>query len=79
MNFGLQVKAARTLLGWTKGKLAKESGLDTEVIASHEAGKHAASIDQSSAIRHALRKGGVELLDADQTGGLGVRLSLARK
>jgi transcriptional regulator with XRE-family HTH domain len=62
---GRVIKAARTLLGWSKAKLAHESGVSTWTIAqlerAHLAGKAHSRTAQK--LRHALEVGDIEFID----------------
>lgn len=70
-----QVKAARALLAWSQGDLAKASGVSEPTIKRLEAGDgdlggRASTVD---AIRSALVAAGVEFIP-ENGGGAGVRL-----
>jgi transcriptional regulator with XRE-family HTH domain len=74
--FVAQVRAARGLLGWSQTRLAKEAGISRPTVARLEMGQ-AGEVDMSGtieAIRDALDRAGVMLLDPDRSGGHGVRL-----
>ena len=69
-----QLRAARALLGWSREKLAEESGVSTLAIKSFET---RGSDPRQSTIwkwRRALEKAGVAFIDKDKEGGAGVRL-----
>jgi predicted transcriptional regulator len=70
-----QVKAARALLGWSQGQLARHSGVSEPTIARLEAadGKLGGRGETARKIVEALLKGGVEFID-ENGGGPGVRL-----
>ncbi len=70
-----QVKAARSLLGWSQADLAENANLSVPTIARLEAqdGPLGGRAGTAAAIRSALESAGVEFLDADN-GGAGVRL-----
>jgi len=62
---GRAIKAARTLLGWSKAKLARESGVSTSTIAQLEGGHGATKAHSRTAqkLRHALEVGDIEFID----------------
>ena len=70
-----QIKAARALLGWSQGDLAKHSSISEPTIARLEladgpiAGRHTTG----EKIRGALEKAGIQFID-ENGGGRGVRL-----
>lgn len=70
-----QVKAARALLGWSQGDLARESGVSDPTIKRLEAGDGALGgrNETGDKIRSALEAAGVEFI-AENGGGAGVRL-----
>ena len=70
-----QIKAARALLGWSQGDLAKHSSISEPTIARLESveGQVAGRARTAEKIRSALEKGGVEFID-ENGGGPGVRL-----
>jgi transcriptional regulator with XRE-family HTH domain len=57
-----QVKQARSLLGWTRDRLAGQSGLSPAIISHLEAGKRVATAPRLSSIRCALEDFGVEFI-----------------
>jgi transcriptional regulator with XRE-family HTH domain len=80
MIFVRQVKAARSLLGWSQDDLADKSGVSKPTIArletaDGELGGYAGTRDK---LIEALRAGGVEFI-AENGGGAGVRLRKAAK
>ena len=70
-----QVKAARALLGWSQGDLARRSGVSEPTIARLESieGKLGGRENTARKIRKAIETGGIEFIDEDG-GGAGVRL-----
>lgn len=70
-----QVKAARSLLGWSQGDLAEASGISVPTIARLESqdGDLGGRANTAAAIRAALEAAGVVFLDPNG-GGPGVRL-----
>jgi predicted transcriptional regulator len=65
-----QVKAARSLLGWSQGDLARESGVSEPTIARLESqdGELGGRADTSAKIRSALESAGVEFTNGDAPG-----------
>ena len=55
-----QVRAARALLGWSQGDLAKEAGLGITTIANCELERRQTSFKTMGAIREALERSGVQ-------------------
>lgn len=79
---GEQIRAARSLLGWTASDLAERSGVSYPTIQRMDAargpvgGRH----DTVEAIRKALEAHGVQFLEAGQVaGGVGVALKATGK
>ena len=70
-----QLKAARTLVGWSQEKLASAAGVSLPTIKRLEAVEGVLGGRETTAqkIRDALEKGGVEFID-ENGGGPGVRL-----
>lgn len=69
-----QIRAARTLLGWTQQKLADNAVVSLNAIARLEAGKVDSRMSTVSAVQKALEQGGVLFLSANHEVGEGVRL-----
>ena len=65
-----QVKAARSLLGWSQGDLAQASGVSIPTIKRLEAqdGDLGGRASTASAILEALRRAGVEFTNGDAPG-----------
>jgi len=71
---GNQLKAARSLIGWTQGQVAQAAGLSIPTVKRAEGeGALSASKKAVDAIRTALDSAGVEFI-AENGGGAGVRL-----
>ena len=70
-----QVKAARSLLGWSQADLARRSGISEPTIARLEAvdGELGGREETGRKIQSALETAGVEFID-ENGGGPGVRL-----
>jgi transcriptional regulator with XRE-family HTH domain len=60
---GAQLKAARTLLGWTQQRIAGELGISVSQIVSFEAGKSQLSVLQTSVLRRVREAAGIEFED----------------
>ena len=75
-----QVKAARALLGWSQGDLARRSGVSEPTIARLETldGPLAGRESTSRKIQIALEAGGVQFID-ENGGGPGVRLRKSQR
>jgi len=75
---GNQIRAARSLLGWTQAQVAEVTGLSVPTIKRAEgSGSISASQGAIDAIRAALETAGVEFI-AENGGGAGVRLRRRR-
>ena len=70
-----QLKAARTLVGWSQEDLANSAGISLPTIKRLEAkeGWIAGRQTTTQRIREALEKAGIQFID-ENGGGLGVRL-----
>lgn len=73
---GRQIKAARMLLHWDHEQLAEAAGISVSTVFRAEnyaavPRVHAVTLD---AIEAALERAGVRLIEADESGGVGVRL-----
>jgi predicted transcriptional regulator len=70
-----QLKAARTLIGWSQEELALAAGISLPTIKRLEAADGMLGGRETTAkkIRSALEKAGIEFID-ENGGGLGVRL-----
>nr|WP_308721102.1 helix-turn-helix transcriptional regulator [Komagataeibacter xylinus] len=68
-----QVRAARGLLGWSRDRLVKASGVPKRTIVRFEDEVTSPRKSTISAIRAALEAAGVEFI-AENGGGAGVRL-----
>ncbi len=74
-----QSRAARGLLGWSQLKLAQEAKVGVVTVHQLEAGSTQPRRSTLDVIRRALEAAGVQLIDADDSGGPGVRLREERK
>ena len=81
MLYPAQIRAARALLGWHQVELAKKSKVGLATIQRLEKGPegpvmaHYATVLR---ISDCLKQAGIEFLEADQAGGIGVRLKRPR-
>ena len=69
-----QIRAARTLLGWTQQELADNAVVSLNAIARLEAGKVDSRMSTVSSVQAALEQGGIMFLAQSQDLGEGVRL-----
>jgi len=76
-----QIRAARALLGWRQEDLSKASGVGTAAIYRIEKSDTSITGYASTVMRiqTALEKAGIEIIEADDFGGFGVRFSKKRK
>ena len=72
---GLQIRAARSLLGWSAEDLSRQSAVSLRTIQRAERTAHGTSLTFANelAIRSALESAGVEIID-ENGGGPGARL-----
>jgi predicted transcriptional regulator len=72
-----QIKAARSLLGWRQGDLAKASKVAPATIYRLEkaSGPVMGYVSTVTRIQSAFEKAGIRFLDKDSEGGIGVRLA----
>ncbi|QFU07284.1 hypothetical protein PARPLA_01193 [Rhodobacteraceae bacterium THAF1] len=71
---GNQLRAARSLLGWTQAQVAEAASLSIPTVKRAEgAGAVQASADAVAAIQAALEAAGVQFI-SENGGGAGVRL-----
>lgn len=75
MITGVQIRAARAMLGWTAKELAANAELSWATIQRMESGSGPISgLGRNiHKVQEALERGGVVLLPKDERGGLGVR------
>ena len=73
-----QVRAARSLLGWSRSQLCEASGVPYGTLTDFEGGRTRMMSDSLAKLARALDKAGVELLYDGQDGkGAGARLKKA--
>ncbi len=68
-----QIKAARALLGWSQQALADKAIVSLNAVTRLERGQVDSRLSTLRAVEHALIKGGIELIPAEEKGE-GVRL-----
>jgi transcriptional regulator with XRE-family HTH domain len=74
-----QLRAARSLLGWSQSKLAQRAGLSLPTVKRVESGTGPRVSDQARAkLQRALEAAGIAFLD-ENGGGRGVRFRRSRK
>ena len=75
-----QIRAARALLGWRQDDLARASGVGPATIRRIEVvrGPIMGNVSTQLRIQKAFEQAGVCFIDADGSGGIGVRLESAR-
>ncbi len=62
-RFALQIKAGRTVLGWSQTELARRAGIARPTVARIESFSMQPKLDTAERIKDALRKSGVEFSD----------------
>ena len=68
------IRAARSLLGWTRQELSDASGVPLTTLADYEAGRTASMLTKKAEkLEAAINRAGVELINANQHHGAGVR------
>ena len=72
-----QIRAARSLLGWRQGDLAKACKVAPATIYRLEKGRGPVTgyVSTVTRIQTALEEAGIRFLDKDSGGGIGVRLA----
>jgi transcriptional regulator with XRE-family HTH domain len=74
-----QLRAARSLLGWSQSKLAQQAGVSLPTVKRVETGTGPRVSDHARAkLQRALEAAGIAFLD-ENGGGLGVRFRRSRK
>jgi len=74
-----QLRAARSILGWTRQDLAKKSGVPAVTIRGFESLGADSKLSTIHKMRRALEAGGVIFLDPTQLEGPGVRLEIKKE
>jgi hypothetical protein len=80
MLYSEQIRAARGLLSWSQGELARASRVGLATIQRIESKKGPAMGNVSTVIRiqQAFERAGIRFTDANMEGGIGVRLKSAK-
>ena len=75
-----QIRAARALLGWRQGDLSKASGVGTATIQRIERSDRTITgyVSTLLKIQTAFEKAGVQFIEDDETGGIGLRMNKRR-
>ncbi len=73
-----QIRAARALLGWRQEQLAKASGVGVATIQRLENSKGPLGgyVSTVTRIQSALERAGIQFINQDASGGIGLRLTL---
>jgi transcriptional regulator with XRE-family HTH domain len=74
----LQVRMARTALGWGVRDLARKAGVSPTTVSRFENGAHT-RVDTVALFQDVLERAGVVFIAADESGGPGVRLREPRQ
>jgi transcriptional regulator with XRE-family HTH domain len=74
----LQVRMARTALGWGVRDLARRAGVSPTTVTRFENGAHTRA-DTVGQIQDVLERAGIIFMPADEAGGPGVRLREPRR
>jgi transcriptional regulator with XRE-family HTH domain len=69
----LQVRLARTALGWGVRDLALKAGVSPTTVSRFENGAHT-RVDTVALLQDVLERAGIDFIAADESGGPGVRL-----
>ncbi|WP_082508006.1 helix-turn-helix domain-containing protein [Methylobacterium sp. Leaf113] len=69
-----QCRAARGLIGWSRGRLSERCGVAASTLADFEVGKREPYGRTLADVRRTLEEAGVVFIPADKAGGPGVRL-----
>jgi transcriptional regulator with XRE-family HTH domain len=74
----LQVRMARTALGWGVRDLARKAGVSPTTVTRFENGAHT-RVDTVALLQEVLERAGIIFVPADEVGGAGVRLREPRR
>jgi len=74
----LQVRMARTALGWGVRDLARKAGVSPTTVTRFENGAHT-RVDTVALIQDVLERAGIIFVPADEGAGAGVRLREPRR
>jgi predicted transcriptional regulator len=70
-----QIRAARSLLGWTQQQLANKALISLNAVARLEQEKGDARVSTVLRVRRALEEGGIRFLFTTDSEGIGVRIN----
>jgi transcriptional regulator with XRE-family HTH domain len=78
---GEQIRAARSLLGWSQSELAKKAGVAHMTVRRFEAknGPVGGTIASLTRVQQTLEQAGIHFIPADDWGSVGVRFSPPKK
>jgi transcriptional regulator with XRE-family HTH domain len=78
---GEQIRAARSLLGWSQAELATKAGVALMTVRRLEAknGPVSGNISSLTGVQTALENAGIHFIDPDEWGSFGVRLTPPKK
>ena len=68
-RFAVQIRAGRTVLGWSQTELAKRAGVARPTVARIESFTMQPKLDTAEKIRSALRQAGIEFSDYEPEQG----------
>ena len=74
-----QLRGARAMIGWSRERLAEETGVPNRTLEKFETGNGDLRLQAASRVRRTLEKAGLVFLDPDQELGPGVRMRDGRK
>jgi transcriptional regulator with XRE-family HTH domain len=76
MLYASQIRAARALLGWSQDRLADAADVGVATIRRIEPldGLVTGNVSTQIRIQQAFERAGIRFIDADSSGGIGVRL-----
>jgi DNA-binding XRE family transcriptional regulator len=74
-----QLRGARAMIGWSRERLAEETGVPNRTLEKFETGNGDLRLQAASKVRRTLEKAGFVFIDPDQELGPGVRLREGRK
>ena len=74
-----QLRAARVLIGWSRAKLAAESGVPLPTLDKIESGKTDPKLTTAGKLRRTLEDAGVIFVDPDAQHGPGIILREGRR
>ena len=75
--FSVQIKAGRTLLGWSQADLAERAGVARPTVARIELLTMQPRLDTASKLKQVLRDAGVEIVDHNEKGGFSLVVTSA--